>query len=93
MKAHPWFAGVVWDRIYKEEPAFVPAFEVRLPASCVLLYIYIHMLLVCYFIYIHMLLVCYFIYAYIYIYVFIQICMYVCMSIYIRIYVCQDIHV
>ena len=27
-QAHAWFAGVVWDKIYKEEPNFVPAFEV-----------------------------------------------------------------
>ena len=28
VKAHPWFAGVDWDKIYKDEPVFVPAFEV-----------------------------------------------------------------
>lgn len=27
VKSHPWFAGVVWDKIYKEEPSFVPSFD------------------------------------------------------------------
>ena len=41
VKAHPWFAGVDWDKIYKDEPAFVPAFEVSSACLSMRMHVYL----------------------------------------------------